>query len=392
MTRNLAKFFVVLTGTIVCQASAAFDVHLNHYSDYGTVEQAQKNNQGSIQIKVDSFGYSDEYTDSESGLQYLQVRYYDPAIMRFTQMDTYPLLNRYAYANDNPVMDDDPSGHNAIGASSSKLENDTADVGTPESVLGVVLALGFLATGFVGNEVGFGAALINVTSVISGGFSYIFPDSKTREIMSLYSLGVSTAVNIMDMGAAFYNYKQPARFFDVADGLSSTGHSFIGDNSSYYQALLDGCGEANCGSTNMSLQEHLVNSVGRGGGYEPIKSDTPNYAKLNRLIFSNKTVPVGVTTSEDFLEAVSAKLGDTPGVYGIWLRQGRVAHLGTVIIDNASTAEGVYLIDPKQGKINTLQDLLGRAEGMSPTNRVWVSFYRVGDFNQSTLTNFLAVR
>ena len=34
------------------------------------------------------FGYSGEYTDSETGLQYLRARYYDPSLGRFTQEDT----------------------------------------------------------------------------------------------------------------------------------------------------------------------------------------------------------------------------------------------------------------------------------------------------------------
>ncbi len=92
---------------------------LNHYSDYGVVEQSGITSSDAVSINNDPFGYSDEYTDNESGLQYLQVRYYNPTIMRFTAMDTYPLLNRYAYANENPIMNDDPSGHSAVGASSS---------------------------------------------------------------------------------------------------------------------------------------------------------------------------------------------------------------------------------------------------------------------------------
>ncbi len=105
--------------TLPLVVNAASTPTLNHYSDYGVVEQNQSVTSGGINITNDPFGYSDQYTDSESGLQYLQVRYYDPLVMRFTQMDTYPLLNRYAYANENPIMDDDPSGHNAVGASLS---------------------------------------------------------------------------------------------------------------------------------------------------------------------------------------------------------------------------------------------------------------------------------
>ncbi|WHN66387.1 RHS repeat-associated core domain-containing protein [Cysteiniphilum sp. QT6929] len=57
------------------------------------------------------FGYSQEYTDAESGMQYLRVRYYNPVIKQFVSRDTVNLFNLYAYVNGNPIMKVDPSGH-----------------------------------------------------------------------------------------------------------------------------------------------------------------------------------------------------------------------------------------------------------------------------------------
>ncbi len=108
---------------------AASSQTLKHYDDYGLPEQTQL--VASVNIYNDPFGYSSEYTDSETQLEYLQVRYYDPIVMRFTQMDTYPLLNRYTYANDNPIMQKDPSGHIAAGQGGSGtpgLEEDAQDL------------------------------------------------------------------------------------------------------------------------------------------------------------------------------------------------------------------------------------------------------------------------
>ena len=55
--------------------------------------------------------YRGYYYDSESGLYYLQSRYYDPATRRFVNADTYAstgqgLLgcNMFAYCNNNPIM------------------------------------------------------------------------------------------------------------------------------------------------------------------------------------------------------------------------------------------------------------------------------------------------
>ena len=58
------------------------------------------------------FGYAGQYTDAETGFQYLRARYYDPATGQFLTVD--PLVDStghpYAYAGDNPVNNTDPSG------------------------------------------------------------------------------------------------------------------------------------------------------------------------------------------------------------------------------------------------------------------------------------------
>jgi RHS repeat-associated protein len=62
-------------------------------------------------------GYINERYDAETGLQYLNARYYDPHLYRFLTPDTWdPMLagvdvNRYAYAGNDPVNLSDPSGH-----------------------------------------------------------------------------------------------------------------------------------------------------------------------------------------------------------------------------------------------------------------------------------------
>ena len=56
--------------------------------------------------------------DRDTGLYYLQSRYYDPAIGRFINADTYTTTdadgllstNMFAYCENNPVMGTDPNG------------------------------------------------------------------------------------------------------------------------------------------------------------------------------------------------------------------------------------------------------------------------------------------
>lgn len=59
-----------------------------------------------------ALGYDGQYTDTESGLQYLQARYYNPGSTQFISVDPEVSLTLapYSYAADNAVTDQDPTG------------------------------------------------------------------------------------------------------------------------------------------------------------------------------------------------------------------------------------------------------------------------------------------
>lgn len=72
---------------------------------------------------LNPFRYRGYFYDAESGLYYLQSRYYNPQWGRFISADDVSYLlsesqytngNLYVYCNNNPVMYTDPSGHFAI--------------------------------------------------------------------------------------------------------------------------------------------------------------------------------------------------------------------------------------------------------------------------------------
>lgn len=70
-----------------------------------------------------SITYAGYQFDEESGLYYLNARYYDSSTARFLTEDTFrgnyddPLsLNRYTYCHNNPIMYTDPSGHFIVAA------------------------------------------------------------------------------------------------------------------------------------------------------------------------------------------------------------------------------------------------------------------------------------
>jgi RHS repeat-associated protein len=58
------------------------------------------------------FGYAGQYTDTESGYQYLRARYYDPATGQFITRDPIEDVtgDPYGYADGNPIINTDPSG------------------------------------------------------------------------------------------------------------------------------------------------------------------------------------------------------------------------------------------------------------------------------------------
>ena len=77
-----------------------------------------ENTSSSFIGNINPFRYRGYYYDAETGLYYLQTRYYEPQAGRFLSPDSVDYiapdliggLNLYAYCNNNPVMYSDPDG------------------------------------------------------------------------------------------------------------------------------------------------------------------------------------------------------------------------------------------------------------------------------------------
>ena len=84
-----------------------------------TIHSSTTNN---ILARVNPIRYRSYYYDKDTGLYYLNARYYNPAWRRFISPDdssyldpeTPNGLNLYAYCNNDPVNYSDPSGHGVI--------------------------------------------------------------------------------------------------------------------------------------------------------------------------------------------------------------------------------------------------------------------------------------
>ena len=88
-------------------ATYQYDAYGNLLKETGNVENPYR--------------YAGYRYDKETGLYYLQSRYYNPETGRFLTRDTFegfekePLsLNKYAYTENNPVMKIDPNGYYSV--------------------------------------------------------------------------------------------------------------------------------------------------------------------------------------------------------------------------------------------------------------------------------------
>ncbi len=89
---------------------------------------------GSQSVDNTNVGYTGHQWDKDTGLNYMQARYYDPLLGRFLSNDPLSFrdihsFNRYAYANNNPYKYVDLNGESATGVVIAVM---TADAVTPD--------------------------------------------------------------------------------------------------------------------------------------------------------------------------------------------------------------------------------------------------------------------
>ena len=78
---------------------------------------------GSLTATGNPYTYDGYYQDYESGLYYLNARYYDPTTQQFTQEDPAQDGNNwYGYCGGNPILNSDPSGCSASSYSGQSLK------------------------------------------------------------------------------------------------------------------------------------------------------------------------------------------------------------------------------------------------------------------------------
>ncbi len=88
------------------------------YGPFGALE-------GSTGTQKTPLGYGGQYTDADTGLQYLRARYYDPTTGQFLTRDPITPVTRepYGYALENPVGKVDPSGYCGVESGEEIVES-----------------------------------------------------------------------------------------------------------------------------------------------------------------------------------------------------------------------------------------------------------------------------
>lgn len=155
-------------------------------------------------------GYTGHVNDADSGLVYMQARYYDPVIGRF--MSTDPNSNmiarvysfgRYVYANDNPVGNIDPNGKETIAIGFSGIAANQAG-GTGSSQITFSMSGWHISTFRIGTYWTAGGIATTAVGNLGGAISVSISQADSAEEMErdggYQSVGGSATIQGINLG------------------------------------------------------------------------------------------------------------------------------------------------------------------------------------------------
>ncbi len=171
---------------------------------------------------LNPFRYRGYYFDRETGLYFLQTRYYDPEIGRFINIDSIEYadpqtingLNLYAYCLNNPIKYVDPKGNNVVDSISAILEW----IGLV-SKIGINFILGLSKTQSVGSNAKY---LANLFKNFGYGFSSVL------SFMGNALIGVSNIIEGFSDNKSFLNITTDTVFDITAISLGTAIGAAIG--------------------------------------------------------------------------------------------------------------------------------------------------------------------
>ncbi|MBB3228502.1 RHS repeat-associated protein [Luteibacter sp. Sphag1AF] len=202
-TETITYYYTSPEGNLLATADAAGNViSSTDYRPYGSA---------ALGVAAQGPGYTGHVSDIDTGLVYMQQRYYDPVIGRFLSTD--PLravwrspshMSRYSYANDNPYRFIDPDGRATVaiggtfnaaaqggGTVTGQITFSTPSWNPATWRLGGYGSIGGLATTDIG---------------VGGGLALSYSPADSAEEMASASSNVSAggAVNVLDVVSVGY--------------------------------------------------------------------------------------------------------------------------------------------------------------------------------------------
>ena len=247
-TRNLQGDIIAITDTATETVVATYT-----YDSWGNILTAT-----GTMAEVNPFRYRGYYYDSETGLYYLQSRYYDVEVGRFLNADgvlgangdmhTY---NLYAYCGNNPIMRLDSSGYffaeiwEFMKAVAAATENAMIEMAPMYDACGAaVLVDGPLSIGDTIGAIGAAilsaaALVIGVSAVLEGAPSIAVPkvEEKEKDITIpdmpkqtvIYRYGGTNPGNLTPRekdrytGLSFSTIPKPGAAMTTIEALNATG-------------------------------------------------------------------------------------------------------------------------------------------------------------------------
>lgn len=156
-------------GTPLAEADQSGNVTATfEYKPYGSVYAA-----GGMSDAPDGPGYTGHVNDPDTGLVYMQARYYDPVAARFFSIDPVGIeagkiatFARFAYASNNPVLNVDPTGMECTGSHITDSNGNCADSG--KSTVNSGPATGGVVQNIKGAAIGAAQVAINKLGKVMG--------------------------------------------------------------------------------------------------------------------------------------------------------------------------------------------------------------------------------
>lgn len=211
-TRTFYRYAMNLQGDVIALLDENYNVVVKYtYDTWGQV-LCVTDSSGTLITDTTHIGhrnpirYRGYYYDIETGLYYLQSRYYDPEVGRFISADSYISTgqgvlghNMFAYCGNNPVMGYDPFGHFSWG--------DFLDIGTT------------IISGVYSFAVGLGTFSSSLATTGRPGLSIVKGVAKGATTYE----AINNAVN-----AVYYNYfSEPNNDLDQDVGKSSYVDGYV---------------------------------------------------------------------------------------------------------------------------------------------------------------------